>query len=74
MSVPESDVWAGDVAVVVARYLEFVAARCRPNTVVATAQVPQPIVYVAAGGGFAWTANESAPKGDNRCVSLQYHT
>jgi serine/threonine-protein kinase len=48
----------GDVWITSFRGLERIDAAT--NTIVATAQVPQPIVYVAAGGGFAWTANESS--------------
>ncbi|MGI8605945.1 MAG: protein kinase domain-containing protein, partial [Gaiellaceae bacterium] len=47
----------GDVWFTSFRGLERIDAAT--NTIVATAQVPPPIVYVAAGGGFAWTANES---------------
>ncbi|CAN5332544.1 hypothetical protein BH18ACT14_BH18ACT14_01880 [soil metagenome] len=47
----------GDVWITSFRGLERIDAAT--NTIVATAQVPPPIVYVAAGGGFAWTANES---------------
>jgi ABC-type oligopeptide transport system substrate-binding subunit/class 3 adenylate cyclase/tRNA A-37 threonylcarbamoyl transferase component Bud32/outer membrane protein assembly factor BamB len=48
----------GDVWITSFRGLERIDAAT--NTIVATAQVPQPIVFVAAGGGFAWTANESS--------------
>jgi ABC-type oligopeptide transport system substrate-binding subunit/class 3 adenylate cyclase/streptogramin lyase len=48
----------GDVWITSFRGLERIDAAT--NTIVATAQVPPPIVYVAAGGGFAWTANESS--------------
>jgi ABC-type transport system substrate-binding protein/streptogramin lyase len=48
----DGDVWVGSF-----RGLERIDAST--NTVAATSQAPQGFTYVAAGGGFAWTAYES---------------